>query len=987
MDLQPILQGMHADVSLPITRLQDVPESFEEIEFISLRFKHRLRPGVFVEFLNEQLKISENVISVVITDTDTLRLAKGEYDLDLLYKKTNVNRPGGYEPYRLVTPAFQIVSESDKLTSVVNTEINIQTITIAGQILISRDGTNGASAFDIWKHYYGNETSTIEEYFSWVQQPANDAAAYFDLLVANFNEFNAAAVSSEQLRQTNESLRNTNEDARIVEEQLRKTKDLDRDLKEQERQLAEADRETLFDQMVDESTQATSSANTAASNANTAAGAQNTYNVTVAIPLATGSYYTKTTARAAVPAVSRKLGLVITYATADKVWYTEKYIGSTVSGWATEENWEQVPDKAQVAQVWDALSKTDIKNAEQDASIKSIEQLLSQSNMNQTAQVSSSGREIVSLQKTASNSGMEVKLEGLTAQNLVVNGDFRNGTTGWNQFNMSNFNVSNRAAILLTNGQSVAYVETTVGNVKANEKYYAYTILKATSNQVALVTTDLTVGGIIKYHSGNGTYQRISGIYTQTLDKDIKLRIRDYRTTGIDNVYIKENGSINLTTTFGAGNEPDLATCDAMFSTYFEGTKSFVPTGRIQSIGKNLLPSIDQAKIVGDRTCFIDMGSNKFQIKSGASVYFPKKRVKMGETYFYSHIESATTRININLFNTKGDPLSTLSTSTNNPITISENGYIELRIFPNSTQTTFREISNWQLERSPVKTSYEPYRDTELYLTTPELRSCGPVKDEVIKGLTGYEYVKKVSEDVILDGSENWTTGSYELANTLSFMLSITAKTPNIQLGGYVASNLWKNIYTGLSTDDTETISAYTTGFIYVRVLKTKLPSLNLAGFKTWLSSNHQTIRYTLATPIITPIEHAGILNSAENGTVYHEPVVADAGVYGTNLTVFNTTYPISNLEEIIVHTNVDTYLDVSKAVIAADGLSFTHPDLRAGDLVLFTYFFNKEKVNGLITTTYYDGRYVIADTANGKFYKWGVKSTNGVATIQLTEV
>ena len=88
-----------------------------------------------------------------------------------------------------------------------------------------------------------------------------------------------------------------------------------------------------------------------------------------------------------------------------------------------------------------------------------------------------------------------------------------------------------------------------------------------------------------------------------------------------------------------------------------------------------------------------------------------------------------------------------------------------------------------------------------------------------------------------------------------------------------------------------------------------------------------------------------------------------------------------------MVHTNMDTYLDVSKAVIASDGLSFTHPDLRAGDLVLFTYFFNKEKVNGLITATYYDGRYVIADTANGKFYKWGVKSTNGVATIQLTEV
>lgn len=75
----------------------------------------------------------------------------------------------------------------------------------------------------------------------------------------------------------------------------------------------------------------------------------NVYNVTTQNPLAAGVYYTKATARAAVPTVSRKLGLVITYATADKVWYSEKYIGTTVAGWTTEANWEQVPDAARVA--------------------------------------------------------------------------------------------------------------------------------------------------------------------------------------------------------------------------------------------------------------------------------------------------------------------------------------------------------------------------------------------------------------------------------------------------------------------------------------------------------------------------------------------------------------------------------------------------------------------------------------------------------------
>jgi len=159
---------------------------------------------------------------------------------------------------------------------------------------------------------------------------------------------------------------------------------------------------------------------------------------------------------------------------------------------------------------------------------------------------------------------------------------------------------------------------------------------------------------------------------------------------------------------------------------------------------------------------------------------------------------------------------------------------------------------------------------------------------------------------------------------------------------------------------------------------------INVASSVTEYGAN---IHFSLATPVVTPIDHAGILNSAESGTVYHEPVVADAGIYGAKMDILNTAYPIASLEEIIVHTDVDTYLDVSAAVIAADGLSFTHPSLVSGDLVLFTYAFAKEKVNGMLTATFYDGRYVIADSTNGKFYKWGVKSTNGVPAINLTEV
>ena len=150
-----------------------------------------------------------------------------------------------------------------------------------------------------------------------------------------------------------------------------------------------------------------------------------------------------------------------------------------------------------------------------------------------------------------------------------------------------------------------------------------------------------------------------------------------------------------------------------------------------------------------------------------------------------------------------------------------------------------------------------------------------------------------------------------------------------------------------------------------------------------------ENVLWNLATPVITPIPHAGLLNSNSNGTVYFEPVIADAGVYSSNLAVQLTDYPIASFESIRKYAN-GTYTELSLTTgltIAPDGLSFTHTGLTAGDLVMFTYAYNKESIGRSMTLTHYDSRFVIADTANGKVYRWRITSTNGVATIALTEV
>lgn len=66
---------------------------------------------------------------------------------------------------------------------------------------------------------------------------------------------------------------------------------------------------------------------------------QELYNITVRIPLTAGQFYTATTAIAAVPASVRKLGLKITYATAEGVWESYQFTGASTATWTTTSQW------------------------------------------------------------------------------------------------------------------------------------------------------------------------------------------------------------------------------------------------------------------------------------------------------------------------------------------------------------------------------------------------------------------------------------------------------------------------------------------------------------------------------------------------------------------------------------------------------------------------------------------------------------------------
>ena len=190
---------------------------------------------------------------------------------------------------------------------------------------------------------------------------------------------------------------------------------------------------------------------------------------------------------------------------------------------------------------------------------------------------------------------------------------------------------------------------------------------------------------------------------------------------------------------------------------------------------------------------------------------------------------------------------------------------------------------------------------------------------------------------------------------------------------------------------------AFSSNNLYIYIEKTKIDAMagldTVAKFKAYLNQYPITLIYQLAMPVETPVQVSGTLVSYPSGTVYIEPYVADAGIYTDKMTVLHQDLPIKVLEKlskIDFTTGLETELDVSDAVIAENKLSFTHPDLVDGDIVFFTYEYDRESTEGETEIEYYDSRYVIKGE-DDKFYQWEIeaKLVEGVITpsIKLVEV
>ena len=221
---------------------------------------------------------------------------------------------------------------------------------------------------------------------------------------------------------------------------------------------------------------------------------------------------------------------------------------------------------------------------------------------------------------------------------------------------------------------------------------------------------------------------------------------------------------------------------------------------------------------------------------------------------------------------------------------------------------TVYETRNIQLEESPTSTTYEPHK-TNILRTSEEivLREVNGVQD-TYNPLTG-EYVQRIGE-IILDGSDNETWGNYEVkGDNVKFAYYPTFVAQGTYQFVECLCDKWK---AGSQANETiqEQISLYNhmpngtpQTEVRITVSPTRLQSVDVTGFRAWLSQNPLTVQYILAEPVTTIVEPSTIPFAYENGHV-----ILESGYEGQSLlpaleysTMVNKTGQIKNIGNTIL--------------------------------------------------------------------------------------
>lgn len=449
--------------------------------------------------------------------------------------------------------------------------------------------------------------------------------------------------------------------------------------------------------------------------------------------------------------------------------------------------------------------------------------------------------------------------------------------------------------------------------------------------------------------------------------------------TGSDMTVTNDTGTtkdiavINLTSIYGAGNEPTASDCSKIFS-YFDATKSIQLPARVRSVGRNLFDGELEIgrfdNLTGQKIFQSDRIRNVSPIKINPSTVYSASKNGIAQNiagfYFY---DSYKNYIGIGLG----------GNSTTSPA----NAYY-LNIMLSGTDVSV--FANLQIETGSTATPYEPYTDSTLYLAdNEELRSVPAISDEV-KVVNGQLVKVQNVQRYVLQASDITTfVTSPTLTNVGTAVTRLFADNENwvndiINLTIYIPANSQiKSSFPGYDTvENVGKFFVKNDNRIYFIVSQTE----TLTTVKAALAGT--VIYYQLATPIITPLTTSGTLQAKPKGTVYFEPYYE--GSHQTDASAQITLPYEGTIEAVYGYDEdlVEYLLDDSEYSLAGTTLTIT--DALENE-VWFVKMSRSEPLAPEMSVNTLNNDQVTLDSADGKYYQIGFTTTNGVPTVTATEV
>jgi hypothetical protein len=518
-----------------------------------------------------------------------------------------------------------------------------------------------------------------------------------------------------------------------------------------------------------------------------------------------------------------------------------------------------------------------------------------------SAQISTYDDIITLPENTTKGQVSSIGIKGLTATNLIKNGDFKI-LGDWLTNSGATLSVNNNILAVTGNGimNRLSVLQRITFN--QNHKYYYRTKARVTNGECTTLRIWGNSGAWITSITSPiaNQWYVISDVKEQTLttsrrDIDIEHIYTDATTANGKVMEVQEFTMINLTETFGAGSEPTKEQCDKIFTNWFDGTKSTVSAIRARSVGKNILggekfaqsvikavgsstlaykTTVDNRNVlalVADNEVHLKTVFDKFKENTQYTVQvYAKKKEELSGGYLSLRYTDGTFIL-----------IPPKSTSWEKTVVTSDAGKTirELQTtYSSYGKTNYYDIDTFQIEEGDTATEYEPYKESVAYITA---------KDE--------------SGNILeLQSLPNGTKDEIRVVDK-KLICRIGAKTN-------VASGTLIN-YADMATGG-QFVAYFTDG-------------TQQAGIKgDTLTITATTLTYQLAEPIITPID-AKPITCYENGTVIIEPYIKDKFVVGETLTI-TLEYPVKAIDKLLkLNTETPEWVEV-EGTLSEDGTTIT---------------------------------------------------------------